>query len=73
MACRITRLSYVLWRTGSHARLQSVVSNTSSVLSRNFHIGEINYKKRKTKEERVCSEFIIKGSKYPTRSQYCLF
>ena len=54
MACRLTKLSYLLWSTASRALFQKVVIRPSFVLSRDFHIGEINFKRRKTKEERVC-------------------
>lgn len=53
MACGFAKLSYLLWSSTSRVLLKNAIIRPSFVLCRDFHIGEINFKRRKTKEEKV--------------------
>jgi translation initiation factor IF-2 len=58
MACRFIRNSYYLWNTTTRLPLRTAVNCPSFIVTRDFHIAEINFKRRKTKEEKQAPRII---------------
>lgn len=58
MACRFVRSSYFLWNSTCRLPLRTAVNSPSFIFNRDFHIGEPNFKRRKTKEEKQAPRII---------------
>lgn len=58
MACRFVRSGFYLWNTAARLPLRTAVNCPSFIFSKDFHVGEPNFKRRKTKEEKQAPRMI---------------
>lgn len=72
MALRIIKSARLLWNSSPRLPLHKIVACSSLVLDRSFHVGETNFKKRKTKEERVIGKQSLKVHHVAISSSFIL-